>query len=161
VARSAASDIAELCAVAPTWKQEAFVKAPRSMRSAISQAVGQKGKATNRRRPKDVTHSTELTTAQRSGRRAAMRQKAKLMGLSPPTDADYEAAGIGLRPYDYDWRAAQAKQRATKAAKAQAPLRLCSLCGLDLGNQRDPNWRCQISRCIGPFTKSELEQRPG
>jgi hypothetical protein len=129
------------------------------MRSAIAQAVGQKGKATDRRRPKDVTGTVELTRAQRVYRRVLMREHAHAAGLPEPSEADYETAGVGRRKSEFDRDAALEKQRATKAAKAETAVRLCSLCFMDLRNQKNPNWRCMLSRCIGPFTKSELKEQ--
>lgn len=139
------------------------MRSPRSMRSAIAQAVGINGMAQDRRRPKNVTNSGELTHGQRAYRRTLMRENARAAGLPDPSDADYAAAGVGRRlgSYEQSKEATLEKIRVANAAKAQeqARLRLCGVCLMELGDQRDPNWRCAISRCIGPFTKSELKQQ--
>jgi hypothetical protein len=73
------------------------------------------------RRLKNVTGEAELTQGQRNYRRTVMRENARAAGLPEPTEADFEAAGVGYRTYDKN--AAQQKIDATMRARANRCLR--------------------------------------
>ena len=92
-----------------------------------------------------------------------MRKAAQAAGLPPPTDADYEAAGIGLMPPEE----MKARALANSTTPEQRGLRLCAQCHIDLDvinaplTQDDPGWCCLLSRCRGPLTKTDVANKRG
>jgi hypothetical protein len=143
------------------FQREAEAAMPKSMRQFIRQAV----KAGSRKKLKNVTPETETMNTKRGYVRARMRTLALREGRPAPTEADYEAAGVGITPKEI------AQARVLVAMKARdeqiKAMRICATCHIDLARicaprpEEDPAWRCALSRCVGPLTKWEARKNLG
>lgn len=127
-----------------------------SARRAMQQALA----SARRKTPKNVTPETQPVNAKRSYVRARMRAAALREGRPAPTEADYEATGVGITPKDI------AQARVLVAMKARdeqiKAMRICATCHIDLDRmgapfpEDDPGWRCALSRCRGPLTAANI-----